>query len=66
LQTDKSKAILNPDEKIISFFSKEIWHSCEGVDVGAMYTTSVLKRQELMTRSDQRMQKQLANYLNSK
>jgi hypothetical protein len=52
IKTDKSHALLNPDENIKHYFAKQVWNSCRDMDVAATFTTKNLKKPHLFSRTN--------------
>lgn len=44
VQTDKSRALLNPDENIKLYFAKQKWHDCRDIDLGSHFKTKLLNK----------------------
>ena len=66
VQTDKSRALLNPDENIKLYFARQVWHDCRALDLGTHFKTKLPNKPHVLSRSNLRLCNQLDEYVGSK
>jgi hypothetical protein len=63
VQTEKSRALLNPDENIKLCFAKQLWHDCQNLDMGLRFNANRLKKPHVFSKTNLRLHNQLDSYV---
>jgi hypothetical protein len=55
IQTEKSRALLNPDENIKLYFAKQLWHDCKNLDMGSTFNTKKYIKPNVLSKTNLRL-----------